>query len=63
MAEYYTVDLRQANPNSRVLRDVNSEMGLDEVRDSIGDHLDPPDPIYLTKVARQYRRWHRAPTI
>ena len=48
VAEYYTVDLRQANPNSRVLSDVNSEMGLDEVRDSISDHLDPPDPILLT---------------
>ena len=48
VAEYYTVDLRQANPNSRVLSDVNSEMGLDEVRDSISDHLDPPEPILLT---------------
>ena len=50
VAEYYTVDLRQAGPNSRVLRDVNSENGLDEVRDSISDHLDPADPIYLTNV-------------
>ena len=49
VAEYYTVDLRQESSNSRVLRDVNSETGLDEVRDSIGDHLDPPDPIFLTK--------------
>ena len=48
VAEYYTVDLRQANPNSRVLRDVNSEMGLDDIQDSIGDYLDPPDPILLT---------------
>ncbi len=48
VAEYYTVDLRQTDSNSRVLRDVNSENGLDEVRDSISDHLDPPDPIYLT---------------
>ena len=49
VAEYYTVDLRQESSNSRVLRDVNSETGLDDIRDSIGDHLDPPEPIYLTK--------------
>ena len=48
VAEYYTVDLRQASSNSRVLRDVNSETGLDDIRDSISDHLDPPDPILLT---------------
>ena len=50
VAEYYTVDLRQASPNSRVLSDVNSEMGLDEVRDSISDHLDPAEPILLTNL-------------
>ena len=48
VAEYYTVDLRQASSNSRVLREVNSETGLDDIRDSISDHLDPPDPILLT---------------
>ena len=48
VADYYTVDLRQANPNSRVLRDIDSETGLDDIRDSIGDYLDPPDPILLT---------------
>ena len=50
VAEYYTVDLRQSDPNSRVLRDITSEVGLDDIRDSIGDHLDPPDPIFLTNV-------------
>ena len=50
VAEYYTVDLRQASPNSRVLRDVNSETGLDDIRDSIGDHLDPAEPILLTNL-------------
>ena len=48
VAEYYTVDLRQESSNSRVLRDVNSETGLADIMDSIGDHLDPPDPILLT---------------
>ena len=50
VAEYYTVDLRQSSANSRVLRDVNSENGLAEVRDNISDRLDPPEPIYLTNV-------------
>ena len=50
VAEYYTVDLRQEGSSSRVLRDVNSETGLDDIRDSIGDYLDPPDPILLTNV-------------
>ena len=50
VAEYYTVDLRQASPNSRVLRDVNSETGLDDIRDTIGDHLDPAEPILLTNL-------------
>ena len=48
VAEYYTVDLRQASSNSRVLRDVNSETGLADIMDSISDHLDPPEPILLT---------------
>lgn len=50
IAEYYTVTLRQSDPNSRVLRGVTGESDLDEVRNNIGDHLDPPDPIYLTNV-------------
>ena len=48
VADYYTVDLRQANPNSRVLHNVDSETGLDDIRDSISDYLDPPEPISLT---------------
>ena len=50
VAEYYTVDLRQPGSNSRILRDIDSETGLDDIRDSISDHLDPADPIYLTNV-------------
>ena len=50
VAEYYTIDLRQAGSNSRVLRDVNSETGLADIMDSIGDFLDPAEPILLTNL-------------
>ena len=50
VAEYYTVDLRQASPNSRVLRDIDSETGLADIMDSIGDYLDPAPPILLTNL-------------
>ncbi len=50
VAEYYTVALRQTGPNSRVLRDITSEVGLDDIIDNFSDYLDPPDPIYLTTL-------------
>ena len=49
VAEYYTVELRQAGSNSRVLRGVDSDTGLDDVRDGIGDLLDPPEPFVLAR--------------
>ncbi len=50
VAEYHTVILRQSGPNSRILRDVTSEVGLDDIRANIDDYLDPSDPIYLTNL-------------
>ena len=50
VAAYYTVELRQAGPSSRVLRDIDSNVGLEDVRDSIGFLLDPPDPFVLTRM-------------
>ena len=48
VAEYYTVDLRRPEPSSRVLRDIDSGVGLDDVRDGIVFMLDPPEPVLLT---------------
>ena len=48
VAEYHTVELRQPDSSSRVLRDVSSEVGLAQVRDSLNDLPDAPDPFYLT---------------
>lgn len=48
VATYHTVILLQSSPSSRVLRDVDSTVGLDELRGSINDLLDAPDPVYLT---------------
>ena len=48
VAAYHTVVLLQSNPSSRVLRDVDSSTGLDQLRGSINDLLDSPDPVYLT---------------
>ncbi len=50
VAEYYTIDLEQADPSSRVLQGVTAEVGLDEIKASIDDRLDPPEPIYLTNL-------------
>ncbi len=50
VAEYYTVALRQSGPNSRVLRDVTSEVGLEDIRANFNEYLDPSDPIYLTTL-------------
>lgn len=49
VATYYTVELRQTGPSSRVLRDIDSDVGLDDVRDGIVSLLvDPPEPFLLT---------------
>ena len=48
VAAYYTVELRQPDPSSRVLRDIDSSVGLEDVRDSVGIVLDPLDPFVLT---------------
>ncbi len=50
VAEYYTVDLRQASSNSRVLREIDSDTGLADIMGSIGDYLDPAAPILLTNL-------------
>ena len=47
-AEYYTVELRQPDSSSRVLRGIDSETVFADVRDDIGALLDTPDPFYLT---------------
>ena len=49
VAAYYTVELRQPDPSSRVLRDINSDVGLDDIRNGIEDLLDPPEPVLLTR--------------
>ncbi len=50
VATYYTVNLLQSGSNSRVLRDIDSQTGLADVKDGIGDHLDPAPPILLTNL-------------
>lgn len=49
VATYYTVELRQAGPSSRVLRDIDSDTGLDDIQGSINSLLDPPDAFNLTR--------------
>ena len=48
VAAYYTVELRQLGPSSRILRDIDSNVGLEDIRESISSLLDPPDPFVLT---------------
>ena len=49
VAVYYTVELRQPDPSSRILRDINSDIGLDDIRNDIEDLLDPSEPVFLTR--------------
>ncbi len=48
VAEHHTLELREADPNSRILRDISSETDVDEFIDTIPSLLDSPAQIYLT---------------
>ena len=48
VAVWYSVELREADPSSRVLRDIDSEVSLDDIPGGLEALLDPPDPIALT---------------